>query len=245
MPLTPASASPTIHEARLVAITGIVYVGVAIVGGLALDASVRVVVSQLMSEGSILSATIIGSAVPVAGTVPLLLVLRREHLVKRLLVPGPAASKAVVWGVLAFALFLELDHLHWWPFLWRRSPIALTEYGADLLHPSGWPALCWQILYVGVLIPVVEEYTFRFGFLRILWNMTGSRAAAIVISSIAFGLAHWGPGPIASRNSLCLTLLALVLGSVASRGNSSLRYPVAIHCARNLSGVASLLIWSS
>jgi hypothetical protein len=91
------------------------------------------------------------------------------------------------------------------------------------------------LLIVAIGAPIVEEIFYRGLWLRSLERRTGSRRAAVVISSVVFGVIHFQPYDL-----LALSLAGLVFAWLATR-YERLGPAIVAHLAFNLTAVISLL----
>lgn len=125
--------------------------------------------------------------------------------------------------------------------------VALGVYTPDVAPaaPPGYPLVAWVALLAVtmVVVGVYEELLLR-GY--VLTNLAegctavvgarGAVAAAVGVSSVAFGLLH-GLNPSASRLSLLTITLAGVMLAVGYVGTGSLSFPIGVHVAWNLTQV--------
>jgi len=125
--------------------------------------------------------------------------------------------------------------------------VALGVYdpAVDPAAPPGYPFAVWLAVLTAamVVVAVYEELLLR-GY--VLTNLAegltaflgrrASVAAALVVSSLGFGLLH-GANPAASPRSLATVTLAGLLLGLAYVYTGSLSFPVGLHVTWNLSGV--------
>ncbi len=125
--------------------------------------------------------------------------------------------------------------------------VAIGAYrpAVDPAAPAGYPFAAWLAVLAAAMVAVgvYEELLLR-GY--VLTNLAegftafvgarGAVAAALGVSSVAFGLLH-GLNPSASRLSLATITLAGVMLGVGYVGTGSLSFPVGVHVAWNLTQV--------
>ena len=92
------------------------------------------------------------------------------------------------------------------------------------------------LLTTGILVPIMEEITFRYGIHQYIArsNVTW----AIILSSVVFGLMHGNPIQIAYA-----TVMGVILALVYQK-TQNLWYPIIIHMAVNSSSICSILFES-
>ena len=158
----------------------------------------------------------------------------------------PVTMRAFLLAGLGSALAsLVLDHLRLWPWLWRWRVESNVRSIAFFLESHQWSTLLLWVIIGGVLIPVIEEIVFRFGVLRLILSVTGSRRMAIVVSAAVFGLAHLGPAtPIwaSTYNALWAGFFGLVLGTLVARNGGRLDMAIGAHVFRSLTEIAYLVV---
>jgi membrane protease YdiL (CAAX protease family) len=102
-----------------------------------------------------------------------------------------------------------------------------------------------SLFTVTLLAPLVEEFVFRGLLLR--WLSPYSRVAAVLVSSVVFGLIHGQffvhPGMQGLLLTVELTLVGVVLGLLVTR-TGSLRTSFATHAAFNLTATILSVVWS-
>ena len=125
------------------------------------------------------------------------------------------------------------------------AALGVYEGSVDPSGPPEYPLAFWLALLVVnmVVVGVYEELLLR-GYvltnfaegLAALLGHRASVAAALVVSSLGFGLLH-GANPAASGRSLVTVTLAGLLLGLAYVYTGSLSFPVGLHVTWNLSGV--------
>ena len=125
------------------------------------------------------------------------------------------------------------------------AALGVYEGRIDPAAPPGYPLAAWLALVVVTMVVVgaYEELLLR-GY--VLTNLAegltaflgrrASVAAALVVSSVGFGLLH-GANPAASPRSLATVTLAGLLLGLAYVYTRSLSFPIGLHVTWNLSGV--------
>jgi membrane protease YdiL (CAAX protease family) len=104
--------------------------------------------------------------------------------------------------------------------------------------------MSWLLLGV-VVGPFIEELVFRFGVLQTVRKRTGSGAKAVIVSSTAFAVGHFGylpPDEAHLVNSGWLFFASLLLGQVTLRRNGRVTLSVTAHMARNALEVLLLFL---
>ena len=95
----------------------------------------------------------------------------------------------------------------------------------------------WLLLCTGILVPIMEEITFRYGMHG---HMKKSNVVlAYIISSIAFGLIHGNPIQIGYA-----TILGFFLAYVYTKSNN-ICYPMILHMCMNTMSLAAMLFDSA
>jgi membrane protease YdiL (CAAX protease family) len=141
--------------------------------------------------------------------------------------PAPAAAYPLAFVALVSAMPLALAVGE----LVAESPGGLDEVLARVLHADGARGWILALLAAAVVPALGEELLFR-GFLQRGLEPRIGPAAAIAVSSLAFGLIH-GPG-----RALPATLLGALLGWIAWR-SGSVRPGIFAHLLSNAAAVVA------
>ena len=125
------------------------------------------------------------------------------------------------------------------------AALGVYEASVDPSGPPAYPLSAWLALVVVsmVVVGVYEELLLR-GYvmtnlaegLTAVLGRRASIAAALIVSSLGFGLLH-GANPAASPRSLATVTLAGLLLGLAYVYTGSLSFPIGLHVTWNLSGV--------
>lgn len=94
----------------------------------------------------------------------------------------------------------------------------------------------WLLLCTGILVPIMEEITFRYGMHG--YMKKSNVVLAYIISSIAFGLIHGNPIQIGYA-----TLFGFFLAYVYTKTNN-ICYPIILHMCMNTMSLAATLFTS-
>lgn len=145
---------------------------------------------------------------------------------------------------------LDLRSIEWQKALFFTGVACVLNVVTNLsvtlvqnIMPSGWvdslnesidtvskgPALWMVILGTGILIPIMEEITFRYGIHKTLSKY--SVKLAFVVSSVLFGLMHGNPIQI-----VYAIIIGLVFAYVYTK-TDNLCYPVIMHMVNNISSL--------
>lgn len=156
---------------------------------------------------------------------------------------SPAFAVAV--GVVLLSLLLNNTSL--WPLTWRSPDNAIVSHVAALYLHGHWFAISILAVRLVVLTPVIEEVFFRVGLLQGIYTSTGSRAAAITVSSLAFGIAHLGHWPfwnsdrIVLVNAFWLLIFSVAIGHITLKRKGRIITALVAHGARNAVELGTLL----
>lgn len=156
---------------------------------------------------------------------------------------APAFGMAV--GVVLLSLLLNNTSL--WPFTWRSPDNAIVSHVAALFVHGHWLAISILAVRLVILTPVIEEVFFRFGLLQGIYNSTGSRVAAITISSLAFGIAHlghwpfWQSGRMVLVNAFWLLTFSVAIGHITLKRKGRIITALVAHGTRNAVELGTLL----
>jgi membrane protease YdiL (CAAX protease family) len=159
----------------------------------------------------------------------------------------PATLRETVRGIgLTLLLSVALNALNLWPFSWRWHEDTAATYLGAFLTVNDWLLIAiWAALFI-VVTPVVEESVFRFGILRSLLRHTRSTRAAVLGSSLLFGLAHLGYLPLPDLqhavNACWLFLFSLLLGWLTIQRAGNISIALIAHAARNAVELTLLLV---
>jgi membrane protease YdiL (CAAX protease family) len=162
---------------------------------------------------------------------------QRDNADIRAALKGETLGKlaAVVLGTVIVTILLNNSIL--WPFSWRWPGDSSLAYMNTLIVKGNWSAIgLWLILAVGIT-PVLEEIVFRFGLLQLLWRASSSVVAAVVGSSLIFGILHLGylpPDRAHVINAFWVFVFSNLLGFVTVRKNGNIRIALVVHTTFNL-----------
>lgn len=170
----------------------------------------------------------------------------RERRRALLRVFGPLNTKVLAAFTVASFGSVVLVLLGLWPWEFNRPGSDVGDLTAAFVRSHLWLPIALHVISAAIVVPVCEEIAFRFGLLQTLLARGLSRGTALVLSSVVFGLAHWGAlnvlEPWALRRVLFATLLGLVGGYLTLRDGGSVGRAIAIHAARNGMEAAFLVV---
>jgi membrane protease YdiL (CAAX protease family) len=204
-------------------------------------------VQYLAEHGGIYTLSLAAIPIPALSLLVTLWLTRRRAPVFQYAVrplSWGSVTKAVIYTIL---LSVTLNALDLWPFSWRWAGSTTAVFVQTLLYHDESPAILIWAATIIIAIPIIEEFIFRLGILRLVASRTRSDTAGIAVSSILFGIGHLGNWPIwhagsqTILNAVWLTAGASVLGWIAVRTNSIV-LPIAAHAARNATDFALLLL---
>ena len=153
----------------------------------------------------------------------------------------PLDIKAIQWQKVIFfigigcVLNVTINMLLGWvEVLMPESWITMhTESTGAVTIGQHW---VWLLLCTGILVPIMEEITFRYGMHGCMKK--SNVVLAYIISSIAFGLIHGNPIQIGYA-----TLFGFFLAYVYTKTNN-ICYPIILHMCMNTMSLAAALFTS-
>ena len=124
-----------------------------------------------------------------------------------------------------------------WSFEWKRPGSQLADLVASMVRAHLWLPVSLHVVNATILVPLCEEVAFRLGLLQTLVARGFPAVAALWISSVAFGLVHWGAlneiDPWALRRVAFATAVAYVCGRLTLRDGGTVGRAIAVHAAIN------------
>lgn len=153
-------------------------------------------------------------------------------------------GKTIKVASIVVLLSILLNAVGLWQFTWRWTSTPDVAYA--LLAHSKWLAIAmWGVTGV-ILVPLIEETIFRFGVLRVVWSLTGSRVASVVMSAVLFTAGHWGtigehPNGFRMANMIWLFFGSVLVGGLTLRDKGNLSLALTAHATRNAIEFATLL----
>lgn len=133
-----------------------------------------------------------------------------------------------------------------WPFVWTWPGSQHLAVARALAEDRAWAAMGGWVLVNCVMIPIVEETIFRGWLLRLVRKKTDSEIAAVVCSSLLFGMAHlawFGRSDLALVVNASWLALASVPVAHAVARTGRCEYAVAAHSGRNLAELVYLALF--
>lgn len=145
---------------------------------------------------------------------------------------------SLLWtSLIASFASIVLVRLGLWPWEFNRPGAQLGELIAVFVRSGLWLPIVLHVVAAVILGPVCEELAFRFGLLQWLLARGLTSFTSVSISSVLFGLVHWGAinvvEPWALRRMFFATVLGYVGGCLAIRDNGAVVRAIAVHAARN------------
>ncbi len=161
----------------------------------------------------------------------------RERRRALLRVLGPLNTKVLSAFVVASIASVVLVVLGLWPWEFNRPGADLGDLIASFVRSNLWFPIVLHVINAVILVPVCEEIAFRFGLVQALLSRGLSPLAAMVISSVLFGLAHWGAWnvvePWAIQRVIFATGMGLICAHLTLRDGGVIGRAIAVHAARN------------
>ncbi len=204
---------------------GVIFSDISAIPDVASEAFLDYILEVVMSTA--VPALAISAAVMI-----LIYILHRRHIKQPLYVKTIEWQKVILYIGFGFLLNLVTS------VCVSLASMALPESWNDSLSQSldlvSTGQSFWLLLLTtGILVPIMEEITFRYGLHQYIArsNVTW----AIIISSVVFGVMHGNPIQIAYA-----TVMGVILALVYQK-TKNLWYPMIIHMAVNSSSICSML----
>jgi membrane protease YdiL (CAAX protease family) len=159
------------------------------------------------------------------------------YIIHRKVIHQPLYIKSVEWQkVLFFAGFACVLNVITNSILWGVESVMPKEWVSSLSDSVSMATTgqdFWVLLLgTGILIPIMEELTFRYGMHGCIAK--SNVVAAYIISSVVFGLMHGNPIQI-----VYATIFGLILAWVYTKTNN-IWYPITIHIVNNTASLMAL-----